>query len=190
MSLIYKQMALVQKDFQTVKKDSKNSAQGFNFRGIDALVNAAHEVFSKHGVFVTTDIVSKQSEVREVTRSNGKIGMDKIVDLTVKYTFYAEDGSNVSSTIASEGLDSGDKATNKALSAALKYALIQTFQVPTQDMEDADKDSPEIQVKSKFETTKKDVVKEVVEVQKEETPAQPSGFRRKVLNAANNAGIS
>jgi hypothetical protein len=63
----------------------------------------------------------------------------------MEYDFFAEDGSKVTvGPIPAEGLDSGDKATNKALSAALKYALIQTFSVPTEDMAEADLDSPEI----------------------------------------------
>lgn len=182
--MIYKKMALVQADFEAVSKDSKNTAQGFNFRGIDALVNAAHRAFNKHSIFVTVDILNKHSEVREVTRSNGKVGVDKTVELTVKYTFYAEDGSFVSTVIASEGLDSGDKATNKALSAALKYALIQTFQVPTADMEDADKDSPERSTgKSKFAESKIEINDEP----KGPEIAASTGFRRKVLNGANTA---
>lgn len=187
---IYSKMAAMLGDFDAVGKDSKNEQQGYKFRGIDALVNAAHQVLKKHGVFVTTNIVSQKSEVREVTRGNGKQGYDKVVELTVTYTFWAEDGSHVSSTIASEGLDSGDKATNKALSAALKYALIQTFQVPTEDMEDADRESPVLE--GKKTSFSKPVAKadEVVAkpAQAENKPAEAAlvtstGFRRKVLNA-------
>jgi hypothetical protein len=67
----------------------------------------------------------------------------------MEYDFFAEDGSKVTvGPIPAEGLDSGDKATNKALSAALKYALIQTFSVPTEDMAEADLETPEIGVES------------------------------------------
>ncbi len=78
----------------------------------------------------------------------------------MEYDFYAEDGSKLTvGPIPSEGLDSGDKATNKALSAAFKYMCIQTFWVPTEDIEDGDKDSPEIgkpkdQPKTKAEPSK------------------------------------
>jgi hypothetical protein len=77
----------------------------------------------------------------------------------MKYHFYAEDGSTVSvGPVPAEGLDSGDKATNKALSAALKYALIQTFSIPTEDMAEADLDSPEIgTAKSKPEPVKAEI---------------------------------
>jgi len=143
--LIYKKMSEVMKDIGAISKDQKNAAQGFSFRGIDQFVNALHPALNKQGVFMTPRVVSYTQEIRDVERSNGKKGVDKHVALMVEYDFFAEDGSKVTvGPVAAEGLDSGDKATNKALSAALKYALIQTFCVPTTDMVDGDKDSPEL----------------------------------------------
>lgn len=143
--LIYKKMNEVMKDIGAVTKNQKNTAQGFKFRGIDQFVNALYPALCKHGVFMAPAVVTESHELKDVQRSNGKAGVDKHVHLSVEYTFYAEDGSSVKvGPIAAEGLDSGDKATNKALSAALKYALIQTFSIPTEDMAEADLDSPEI----------------------------------------------
>ena len=93
---------------------------------------------------MTTDVLEHEEQLKDVVRSNGKAGTDKHVKIRMRYTFHAEDGSSVSSVIPAEGMDSGDKATNKALSAALKYALIQTFSIPTHDMSEADLESPEI----------------------------------------------
>lgn len=127
-----------------VGKDQKNQAQGFKFRGIDQFVNALYPALVKHGVFMTPRCVNATHELKEVTRSSGKPGVDKYVTLLMEYDFFAEDGSKVTlGPIPAEGVDSGDKATNKALSAGLKYALIQGFCVPTEDMAEADKDSPE-----------------------------------------------
>ena len=143
--LIYKAMNNVMKEIGSVGKSQTNSAQNFKFRGIDQFINALNPALIKNSVFMTPRTVRYDQELREVTRSNGKTGVDKHVTLLVEYDFYAEDGSKVTvGPIAAEGLDSGDKATNKALSAALKYALIQTFSVPTIDMAEADADSPEI----------------------------------------------
>jgi len=143
--LIYKKMSEVMKDIGPVSKNQTNTHQGFKFRGIDQFVNSLHPALVRHGVFMTPECVSESHEVLKVTRSNGKEGIDKHVTLLMKYTFYAEDGSSVVvGPIPAEGLDSGDKATNKALSAGLKYALIQTFSVPTEDMEEADLTSPTI----------------------------------------------
>lgn len=147
--LIYAKMAAVMKDIGAVGKDQKNTVQGFKFRGIDQFVNALHPALTKHGVFMTTEVLSYTDKLQEVTRSSGKAGIDKHVSITMKYTFHAEDGSSVFSSVPAEGLDSGDKATNKALSAALKYTLIQTFIVPTEDMAEGDLDSPEIGIPQK-----------------------------------------
>lgn len=147
--LIYKKMVDVMKDIGAVGKDQKNTAQGFKFRGIDDMVNAIHPALIKHQVFMTPRLIKEEHELKDVTRGNGKQGVDKHVHIQVEYDFFAEDGSKVTvGPIPAEGLDSGDKATNKALSAALKYALIQTFSVPTEDMVDGDSDTPTIEAKA------------------------------------------
>jgi len=150
--LIFKKMTEVMKEIGSITKDQRNDQQGFKFRGIDQFVNALYPALTKHGVFMTTKVLGESHELKDVTRSSGKAGVDKHVSIQMEYTFHAEDGSSVSSSVPAEGLDSGDKATNKALSAALKYALIQTFSIPTEDMEEADKTSPTIGTKAPVPT--------------------------------------
>lgn len=143
--MIYRKMSEVMREIGAVGKDQKNQAQGFKFRGIDQFVNALYPALTRHGVFMAPRALRHDQEIKEVVRSNGKSGVDKHVAIMMEYTFYAEDGSHVTvGPIPAEGLDSGDKATNKALSAALKYALIQTFSIPTEDMAEADLESPEM----------------------------------------------
>lgn len=143
--LIYSKMSQVMKDVGFVGKDQKNTVQGFKFRGVDQFVNALYPALTKNGVFMAPRCVKEEHEIKTVVRSSGKEGVDKHVTIMMEYDFYAGDGSKVTvGPIPAEGLDSGDKATNKALSAALKYALIQTFSVPTEDMTDGDSDSPTI----------------------------------------------
>lgn len=140
---IFKKMALVMAEIGSIEKSQRNQAQGYAFRGIDQFVNALNPVLIKHEVFISPRCTSCTSEIKEVTRSNGKAGIDKHASILMEYDFIASDGSKVTiGPIPAEGVDSGDKATNKALSAALKYALIQTFSIPTQDMEEADRESP------------------------------------------------
>ncbi len=143
--LIYKKMVDVMRDIGPVTKDQKNTVQNYAFRGIDQFINALHPALVKHGVTVTPECTYHSQELREVTRSNGKAGVDKHVAIQMCYHFYAEDGSTLKvGPVPAEGVDSGDKATNKALSAALKYALIQTFNVPTTDIAEADRDTLEL----------------------------------------------
>lgn len=161
--LIYKKMAAVAADIGHIGKTQQNTMQRFNFRGIDDFLNALHPVLVKHGVVIAMDTISYNSELREVTRSNGKEGIDKHVSLIMKYTFLAEDGSSISATVPSEGVDSGDKATNKALSFAFKYALMQILSVPTEDVEEGDKVSPQLGVPSKKASFRKTEAKKVTE---------------------------
>ena len=65
------------------------------------------------------------------------------VTLTVRYDFYAVDGSSMSATVMGEAADSGDKATSKALSMAFKYALTEVLTLPTNEP-DADETTHEL----------------------------------------------
>lgn len=148
--LIYKKMSEVMKDIGSIAKAQTNSAQGFKFRGIDQFVNSLYPALTKHNVFMTPRVTEYKQELKDVVRSNGKAAVDKHVSILMEYDFYAEDGSKVTvGPVPAEGLDSGDKATNKALSAALKYCLIQTFSIPTEDMTDGDSDTPVIAIGNK-----------------------------------------
>lgn len=187
--LIYKKMSEVMRDIGSVGKDQKNQAQGFKFRGIDQFVNSLYPALTKHGVFMAPRCVSEQHELKEVTRGSGKAGIDKHVTILMEYDFFAEDGSKVTvGPIPAEGLDSGDKATNKALSAALKYALIQTFSIPTEDMAEADLDSPEIGRRSSnstqaIATSSANNVDELEEVVVQAAPASRGSFRKNAAKA-------
>ena len=99
--------------------------------------NALHPLLAKHGVFTTSRIL--ESNRREAETNKGS--KTNWVVLRVEYTFHALDGSSLSSEVEGEAMDSGDKATSKALSMADKYALIQLFKIPTDDTADADKDT-------------------------------------------------
>jgi hypothetical protein len=136
---IYKQILAIMSDMEAIGKNKRNDQQKYNFRGIDDMYNALHPLFAKHGVFITSEIVSSSRE-QKPTQSGGVL-LYSIVN--VKFTFFAEDGSSVSSTLQGEAMDSGDKATNKAISAALKYALMQMFLIPTEELKDADQTTPE-----------------------------------------------
>lgn len=130
--LIGKAMAKV----GAIGKDSVNEQQKFRYRGIDAVYNALNPVMSELGIFICPEIVDQKREER--TTRNGSVLTYTI--LTIKYTVYAPDGSNVSLTVVGEGMDSGDKSANKAMSVAMKYAMFQLLCIPTEEMVDPDRD--------------------------------------------------
>jgi len=94
----------------------------------------------KYKVFIVPEVLEQTREER--TTKNGNTVIYSVCK--VKYTFYADDGSSVQAVVVGEGMDSGDKATNKAMSIAFKYACFQTFCIPTEEMVDPDTESHEI----------------------------------------------
>lgn len=142
--LIFQTINNVMSDVTAIGKGKKNQAQGYSFRGIDDLYNELHGLFAKHGLFCSSEIVNA---IREERESKAKTVMIySIID--IKFTFYALDGSNVSSVMRGEAMDSGDKASNKAASAALKYALLQLFMIPTEEEKDTEYQSHEVKPKA------------------------------------------
>lgn len=136
---IYGAIIAVMGDMTAISKDRRNQQQGYAFRGIEDMYNAFHPLFAKHGIFSVPRVVSRTEETYE--NKNGT-RMIRVI-LSVEYDFVASDGSSIPvGPIFAEAMDSGDKATNKALSVAHKYAFIQLFAVPTEDLEDTDLVSP------------------------------------------------
>ena len=137
---IFETVSAVMKDIGAIGKTSKNTTQGFMFRGIDAVMNAINPALVKYKLFIVPEVLEQTREERQTTK--GGTLLYSIVK--VKYTFYAEDGSSITATVIGEGMDSGDKATNKAMSIAFKYACFQVFCIPTEEMVDPDKESHEV----------------------------------------------
>lgn len=127
---IHQRLIAVMQDVQSVAKTGHNQQQNFNFRGIDAVVNAVGPAFRNHGVFVLPNV--KQSEYGQVTIGKNSTQMGH-VRMTVEFTFTGVDGDSVSCVVACEAMDSGDKATAKAMSVGLRTALLQVLALPTDE---------------------------------------------------------
>ena len=151
MKNIYQTISDVMAEIGFIGKDTKNQMQGFMYRGIDAVMNALNPALIKHKLFIVPEVLEQTREERQ--NSKGTTLIYSICK--VKYTFYAEDGSSVSAIVIGEGMDSGDKATNKAMSIAFKYACFQVFCIPTEEMVDPDAEVHEVVPKKK---AKEDIV--------------------------------
>lgn len=138
MSQVHELIGKAMADIGAIGKDSFNSQQKFKYRGVDAVMNALHPVMQKYGLFCTPDVLE---QVREERITDKGVTL-KYSILKVKYTMFAPDGSSVSATVIGEGMDSGDKASNKAMSVAFKYAMFQLLCIPTEDMIDTDAETP------------------------------------------------
>lgn len=129
-----------------ISKDSKNASQGYAFRGIDSVYNALSRVLSDIGLV----IVPSYSIIKDEWRESKTGGWLHYVGVQGDYAIYsADDGSSVSASFTGEAMDSGDKATNKAMSAAYKYLCLQLFCIPTEGDNDADAQTHEVKAPPK-----------------------------------------
>lgn len=135
-------------DIGAIGKNTKNTQQGFMFRGIDAVMNALQPAMLKNNIFVVPEVLEQTREERQTSKGGTLI----YSILKVKFTFFADDGSNISAVVIGEGMDSGDKASNKAMSIAFKYACFQVFCIPTEEMRDPDAECHEVKPKTKPQT--------------------------------------
>ena len=134
---IYEAIPAIMDEIGHIGKEKRNQQQGFMFRGIDQVMNTMKPLLAKHGVFVVPEVMDRQREERTT-----KSGSNLIYSiLTVRYHFCASDGSEVVATTVGEGMDSADKASNKAMAIAFKYACFQVFCIPTEEIAKDDPDN-------------------------------------------------
>lgn len=134
---IHEQIIKIMGEVGAIEKGRKNAQQGYSFRGIDDAYAAFQPLFARHGVFVVPTVLKMTREERQ-TKSGGAL---IYTTLEVKHTFLADDGSSIDAVTIGEAMDSGDKSSNKAMSAAMKYALLEVFCVPTQEDNDTENHS-------------------------------------------------
>ena len=139
---IYKAIPAIIDEIGHIGKEMRNLQQGFFFRGIDQVMNTMKPLLAKHGIFIVPEVIDRQREER-VTKGGSSL-LYSI--LTVRYHFVADDGSDVTAVVVGEGMDSGDKSSNKAMAVAFKYACFQVFCIPTEEMalSDPDTETPEV----------------------------------------------
>jgi len=142
---IYPKLMAVMADMEAIGKERKNTQQGYNFRGVDDVYNMVQPIMAKHGVVMASTILADSHEER--TSKGGGVLIYRI--LKIRYSFIAADGSSLNTEVIGEGMDSGDKATNKAMSVAQKYAILQMFLIPTVDLKDPENDDPKPEAKNK-----------------------------------------
>lgn len=137
---VYEAWSAVMASVQAIGKDSRNKSQGFNFRGIDAVMNAAGPAMREHGVIVIPSL--RSIHYRDVTSASKGSAMREVT-VQVGYTIIGPEGDGIDfGSVPAEALDSGDKATAKAMSVAYRTFLLQALTIPT-DETDPDEHSYE-----------------------------------------------
>jgi hypothetical protein len=118
-----------------IGKNNKNTQQGYKFRGIDDVYNALSGLLSEAKLMILPRVRNRIVTERET--KNGGVLFYVVVDVDFDLVS-AVDGSSHTVHVIGEAMDSGDKATNKAMSAAYKYACMEVFCIPTEGDNDAD----------------------------------------------------
>lgn len=121
-------LAEVMSEVQAVAKTDRNDHQKFNFRGIDAVLNAVGPALRRHGVVVVP--VLEDVAYEAVTTSTGK--GSTACRVIVTYRFHHGE-TTLECRVAAEAWDHGDKATPKAMSVAFRTALLQALALPTDE---------------------------------------------------------
>lgn len=128
---IFAALSAVMGDVQNVGKKSRNADQGFNFRGIDAVMNAVGPALREHGVVITPSAV-EIVETRYYDTDRGT-SMENVKVAVTYSVLYGLDGSVFSGAALGEASDAGDKAIPKAMSVAFRTFLLQLLCLPTDE---------------------------------------------------------
>ncbi|MHB1474978.1 MAG: ERF family protein [Dermatophilaceae bacterium] len=135
---VHRALAEIIGELGGIGKTGYNAEQRYHFRGIDAILGELHPLLARYGVVIVPDVIDRIYEER--TSKSGNLG--HCTHLHVRYTVYGPAGDSITLSTWGEGLDYSDKATNKAMTAAYKYALLQLFAI-ADPAEDGDASSPE-----------------------------------------------
>lgn len=165
---VYNAISAISKQLshEGISKDRSNQQQGYKFRGIDDCLNALASLLPEHGLVIIPSVLEREVIERQ-TKSGGSLFY---VTVKVQFGFIStKDGSRHDAVVYGEAMDSADKATNKAMSAAYKYAVLLTFCIPTEGDNDADATTHEVAAK---QTTDLKSVQAKLEAKRAQPPVQ------------------
>lgn len=155
-------LASVMSDISHVGKTGKNTQQGYNFRGIDGVLNAVGPVLRKHKVLVLPELLAMDTAAIEVGKNRTLM---REVTVRVRYRFVGPAGDDLAVEVPGEAMDSGDKAVSKAMSVAFRTALVQALALPT-DEPDPDESTYERAPAGTAESSDKPTQRQVEAVRK------------------------
>jgi len=141
---VYQAINAVQAELAKVgitKSRTNTQGAGYKFRGIDDIFNAISPLLAEHKLCILPRVMAREC-VERVSKNGGALFY---ITVEVEFDFVcAEDGSKHTVKTFGEAMDSGDKATNKAMSAAYKYAALQAFAIPTEGDNDTENQTHEV----------------------------------------------
>jgi hypothetical protein len=148
---VYAAVTAVMQEVQGIAKSGRLTGPGMNYtyRKADDVVDDLGAAFRRHQLFLQSRVM--RSEDRQTTTMTEIKGSTKTTTwnrrmVVMQYRITSlVDGSYLTVESTGEGLDNSDKASNKAMTSAIKYALTQGFMISTSDMNDPDDERPAIE---------------------------------------------
>lgn len=136
---IHELMVKAMQDMPHIGKERTAEAgkYSYQFRGIDDVYNYVGPVLARHGIVLLSEVLKHEVSER-VDKATGRVTMF-VTDL-VRWAFTASDGSQCFAEFPGVGMDTSDKAANKAMSVSLREACIKTFMIPIAGSVDPEQD--------------------------------------------------
>ena len=123
-------LAEVRRRIGYVQKRGHNERYNYNYVTAADIAGAVGDILAELGVVVIPSLES--SRTNRAHRAGPRA--TRIARVVMAYSFVDVDsGEEITVKVAGEGLDPGDKAPYKAMTGALKYALLQSFLLATGD---------------------------------------------------------
>lgn len=136
---INKKMLLIQQEVEIQDKKGKNDFNNYKYLKENQVTLLIKPLMDKYGVIFEHS--SEQKSIEQFQTSKG--GTQFLVTVEIIYAFVdAESGEQKTGKVVGWGADVGDKGGYKAITGAIKYLFMKTFQIPTGD--DPEKESPEL----------------------------------------------
>lgn len=124
---ILKKLHTIQGEIEKMEKDGHNDHNNYNYLSETQLTMKMKELFDKH------EIMTFYSWYRKDLQPTPS-GKQLVANVQVDYRFYdVESGEFISGTVSGDGADASDKGIFKAITGAIKYLYMKTFNIPTGD---------------------------------------------------------
>lgn len=136
---LVRKLSEVMKAVERVPKRGRNAFHGYDYATEADIAAEVRKAMAERHLMLVPDVV--ETSWHDVPRKAG--GVDRIATLKVKFTLMDGDsGEELAFHVLGEGQDGGDKATYKAMTGAIKYALLKLFLIPTGDDPEIDSSKP------------------------------------------------
>lgn len=142
---LYQKLAKITGEIGVIAKDGNNQQQKYKYIEYETIAGKFRELFSKYGVVLIPSMVEQERSA--ITTSRGSSGVSTVCHF--EFTVVNADKPDDRFVVKWQGeaADYGDKATNKAATAAVKYYLMRQFNISSKGDEDPDSQTPEVTAK-------------------------------------------